>query len=122
MLEDDIKTDILKSIALKGAIENPTTNPIVYKTSDNDLGLILDRAHGLPRIKPHLVSKFKLLLSQPLSLQSLNPFEIRCALCKRVISYPTWHYSIRYAVNEFHYFVCFNPRSPLNVTANCNRR
>jgi len=64
--------------------------------------------------------KFNLILSNPLLAFEWN--EIRCCLCNRVISYPCWYYSIKYAVNHFHYFICFDKDSPSKPSVKCYKR
>lgn len=107
--------DILRNIATGGTVEK-TVNPII----GSNLTQILDLGSGAARIKRNI--RFHLILSQPQALSILNPFEIRCCLCKKVISYPAWYWSIRYAVNHFHYFVCFDADSPSKPSVKCYRR
>ena len=122
MIDETQKQEILKAISLEGAAlpENKTTNLILG--SRNNLNHIAGVSSGTLKIYNSIASKFKLILSQPSFLSALNPFEIRCVLCKRVISYPCWYYSIRYTVNHFHYFVCFDSDSPNKVSTKCYRR
>src|SRR6267154_1207563 len=108
MIDEELKKQILKSISLTGSV-NPDTaviNPII--AGSNNLAMIIDSSSGKPRIHSSRSKQFTLALSQPNSLAQLNPFEIRCCLCHKVISYPAWYYSIKYAVNHFHYFICFD--------------
>ncbi len=119
-MDDELKTQILRNLELSGAADENSVvvKPTVAKSPNN----ILSLNSGTPRISHHYVDRFKLLLSQPLALQPLNPFEIRCCLCHKVIAYPAWHYDVRYAVNWFHYFVCFDKSNGTKVTAKCYRR
>lgn len=119
MINKDLKDEILNSISYSGEAEK-TVHLILG--SRNNLNHIAGVSSGSLRIYPSMIKKFNLILSQPLQLQALNPFEIRCVLCKRVISYPCWYYSIRYAVNHFHFFVCFDSGSADKPTTKCYRR
>jgi len=71
-------------------------------------------ASGQLRLYPSTVKKFSLILAKPKVLVGFDWNEIRCCICDRVISFnhtPAWYYSIRYAVNHFHYFVCSDKQS-----------
>jgi hypothetical protein len=116
------KDSIIKSINLEGASleQNKTVHLILG--SRNNLNHITGVSSGKLKIYPSVAKKFELILSTPSSLSALSPFEIRCILCKKVISYPCWYYSIRYAINHFHYFVCFDSHSPQAVNVSCYRR
>lgn len=82
---------------------------------------ILDFNAGTPRIKRNV--KFNLILSMPDSLTELFDWhEIRCTLCDKVITYPCWYHSVKYAVNSMHYFTCFDPTSSLKPTTKCYRK
>lgn len=122
MLDEKSKNDILKSIELRGAIDDNVveSNPIILG-SRNNLNHIAGRSSGLLKIYPSIAKKFKLILSKPTELAALARFEIRCVMCKQVISYPCWYYSIKYVVNHFHYFVCFDRNSPELVNCKCYR-
>jgi hypothetical protein len=117
-MDENLKNEILKTIALTGVVDNPTFNPMVGVNANE----LMELGKGLPRIKYRLVDKFKLILSQPLSIKALNPFEIRCCLCKKIITYPCWYMEVRYVRNWFHYFVCFDSSNNTKVTARCFRR
>ena len=121
-LDDKAKEDILKSISISGVASDENKTVQIVLASRNNLNTILDSSSGLARIRTNAANKFKLLISQPLVLTGFNPFELRCVLCKKVITYPAWYLCLRYAVNEFHYFVCFDSNSPDKVTAHCYRR
>lgn len=118
VIDEQIKDSILRNIGLGGAASEDTgvVKQIVAKSEH--LNSILNLSSGTPRIH----KQFKLILSQPQQLEALNPFEIRCCLCGRVISYPAWYLLIRYAINHIHYFVCFDKDSRNRVTAKCYRR
>lgn len=119
-LDDKIKEEILRNIALTGAVlpENAEVNPIVMGSRSN-INHILNRSGGLPKVRHDVISKFSFILSQPKELIVLNPFEIRCCFCKKVISYPAWYYVKKYNVNHFHFFVCFDKTQPTKPTAKC---
>lgn len=123
MIDNNDLDDILSSIELGGAAstENAVENQIILG-SRNNLNHIAGVSSGRMKIYPSIAKKFQLLLTQPAMLKALNPFEIRCVLCKQVISYPAWYYSIKYAVNHFHYFVCFDSSQPTKPTTKCYRR
>jgi len=109
--------EILTNIALGGTAEK-TVKPIV----GGNLSHVLSLSSGAARLQTNVVKRFQLILSQPSSIAILNPFEIRCCLCRRVISYPCWYYSVRYAVNHFHYFICWDDKSPDKPNCKCYRR
>jgi hypothetical protein len=115
-MDDKLRLEIIKSISLQGGIDSITEKPII----NGNTGHVLSKSSGLVRIKHG--DKFGLILSLPLSLSALNPFEIRCVICNKIISYPAWYYHVSYLVNSFHYFVCFDPASPLKPTIKCIRR
>lgn len=123
MIEEKDKNEILKSISLSGSasIEYQKINNIVLGSRTN-LNHIAGVSSGSLKVYPSISKRFNLILSIPSFLNVLSPFEIRCVLCKRVISYPCWYYSIKYAVNHFHYFVCFDSDSPNKVSTKCYRR
>lgn len=123
MIDNILKDEMLKSIALSGAAdaEKAKDNHLILN-SRNNLNHIAGVSSGQLRIYPSMVNRFKLTLSQPSSLAILNPFEIRCVLCKGVISYPCWYYNIKYAINHFHFFICFDSGSPNKPTTSCYRR
>jgi hypothetical protein len=123
MFNEASRKQILDLIALSGAAsEEFIKSKHIILGSRSNLNHIAGVGSGSLKIYPSISRKFSLILSQPLVLQSLNPFEIRCVLCKRVISYPAWYYSIRYAVNHFHYFVCFDSSNPDKPSTKCYRR
>jgi hypothetical protein len=101
------KTALLKSIELQGSADDATAKikPIINGSLSN----VIDKSSGTERIKPSAVGKFAMILSQPSVLLAVSSLEIRCLACGSVIKYPAWHYTIRYAVKVFHYFVCFEP-------------
>lgn len=120
-MDKDLADEILKSISLygKAITEDAKYKPVI---ANRDLATmhVLDRSRGLIRLRRNI--EFELILSQPSSLASLNPFEIRCCLCSKVMSYPAWYHVIKYSVNAFHFFVCFSPDEPKTVTTDCIRR
>jgi hypothetical protein len=109
-----LRDEILESIVKYGKAEEIKLNINVDS--------ILDKSSGSPRIQQTIRRKSVLILSQPLALSALSNLQIRCALCKRVISYPCWYYSVKYAVNHFHYFICFDSVSPSKPSLRCYRR
>jgi len=116
MLTPEQQKEILDSIASSGRVEEKE-----IKINSN-INHVLSFSSGAARIQSTFVRKAQLILSQPAILQSLSNFQIRCALCHRVISYPAWYYNIKYSVNQFHYFVCFDNLNPTKPTARCYRK
>lgn len=122
--ETDWKEEILRNIALTGTASAIDTKHVI-STHGQNINHILNLTSGRPRLQTNIIKRFDLILEQPRPLEILNPFEIRCCLCRKVISYPCWYYSIRYAVNHFHYFICFQatPDSPEDKpSTRCYRR
>lgn len=113
-LDDKARLDLLRAISLSG---DSNINPIV--ASSNHIQSILNLSSGLPRINNP--AKFSMIFQQPLTLAALNPLEIRCCLCRKVVSYPAWYYVAEFTVNVIHYFVCMNADGN-KVSANCYRR
>lgn len=119
-IDREVMEAILKDIQSTGVASEENRTLSVIIASRSHLQHVLNNSSGSPRIRN--ASKFKLILSQPQSLLAFNPFEIRCCLCTRVISYPCWYHSVRYAVNQFHYFVCFDKNSTNEPTTKCYRK
>lgn len=117
MINKELQKEILSSIALKGNAESK-----VKIIVGGNLNHILNLSSGAARLQTNVIDKFKLILSQPSMLAILNPFEIRCALCNRIISYPAWYYKLSYAVNQFHYFICFDAGASDKPTTKCYKR
>ena len=116
-LSDELAREMLKAISTTGAVhpENAVIKPVIYGSLEN----IMDYSSGLPRLKSKVINKFQLIIAQPLILSALSSFEIRCCLCRSVISYPAWHHDIRYNVNHFHYFICFDKASADKPNMRC---
>jgi hypothetical protein len=113
----ELADSILASIAIAGNASTDIKN--IIATKDKGLSRVLSLSSGAARIQTNVVKRFNLIMSQPSSISILNPFEIRCCLCRSVIQYPAWYYSIRYAVNHFHYFVCFDSSSLSKPSCKC---
>ena len=113
----DWTEQILRNIALGGTATR-SVNPII----GGNIRHVLSLSSGAPRLQTNVVKKFALILSQPSSISILNPFEIRCCLCNSVIHYPAWYYCIKYAVNHFHYFICWDDKHPNEPSTACYRR
>lgn len=118
MFDEQAKADLLASVN-ESIILKAREHTIIGSSAN--IHQIAGVTSGSLRIYPSIIKKFELILSQPIS-SAFNPFEIRCAFCKKVISYPCWYYSIKYAVNHFHYFVCFDASCPSKPSAKCYRR
>jgi hypothetical protein len=114
-LNDKLKTDILAAINESGASlpENARARQVI----NGNLSSVINRTSGQTKFNHSIVSRFKLQLSMPKILQFFNPLEIRCLLCNKVISYPCWYLDLKYTVNHFHYFVCFDSGDKPNT--NC---
>lgn len=122
LISDEFAKEMLRNISLGGSPSLENAEVHVVLGSRNNLTVIMDRSSGLPKIRKEAAAKFTLLVRQPLILEALNAFEIRCCLCKQVIGYPAWYWSKKYAVNHFHYFICFDASSPLKPTTKCYKR
>lgn len=120
-LDDKLQGDILSNISLMGSAEQSEAVVIPFAAELNP-GHILDITNGTPKIKASLVKKFKLILSRPIQLTELHNTQVRCTLCKRVIGYPCWYHSVKYAVNVFHFFVCFDSTSSTKPSVKCYRK
>ena len=118
-MDDNLKNELLKSIELSGSVN--TDDRRVNIIINGELHNILDKSSGKTRIRPFKVGLFNLILSQPLSLSRLSPFEIRCLNCGKVINYPAWYYELRFDRNILVYFVCFSETSSDRVSLNCRR-
>lgn len=116
MLDEQTQKEILESIAKHGKVN------IAPLKVNIDIKCILNTSSGAARIQPTVVRKAKLILGKPKELEELSPQQIRCCLCHKAISYPCWYYDIRYNVNQFHYFMCFDPSKPDRPTVKCYRR
>jgi hypothetical protein len=117
-VNEELAAEMLKNITISGSTET-RIKPIIA-SHERGLGHVLNLSSGSPRIQTNVINRFILILSQPSNLNFLNPFEIRCCLCSKVINYPCWYLSIKYSVNHFHYFVCFD-NSSAKLTAKCYR-
>ena len=113
----DWQREQMDTLVATGTLDNPV-KPII----SGNMSHILNLSSGLPRLQTHVIKRFSLIISQPLALTTFNPFEVRCCLCRSVIRYPAWYYSIKYAVNHFHYFICFDASSPDKPSTKCYRR
>jgi hypothetical protein len=117
ILNDKEQNQMLRNIALGGTVEE-TVKPII----GGNLNHVLSLSSGSARLQTNVVKRFNLILSQPQAISILNPFEVRCCLCRQVISYPAWYYVVKYRVNHFHYFICFDASSPDKPSTSCYRR
>src|SRR5216684_7914435 len=103
----DWRTDILNSIILTGS----ATHEVSISTAKRSQ--VVDFNASLTRIKRSLIDKFSLILSKPDFISSDLP--IRCCLCSKAISFnssPAWYYLIKYNINQFAAFICFDSDSP----------
>lgn len=101
-----LKDDILKSIELSGSVSDDSK--VIKPIINGNLDRVIDKSSGRKRLRPAISNKFNVLLASPKSLSALSPFEIKCLHCGRIIQYPCWHWASEYAVNIFHYFLCYN--------------
>lgn len=99
MIDKDL---ILRQIELSGSItDRIKINHLINNNPNN----VIDNSSGRNRIRTNKVDSFKLILSSP--FEAVNPLEIKCLNCGRVIKYPAWHCELQFDINHFHYFVCF---------------
>ena len=111
------RTDILNSILLSGNAESD------IKIETAKRSQIMDFNASKPRLKRSLVDKFTLILSKPDFV--LSEQAIKCCLCGRTINFnnaPVWYYLIKYNVNCFAAFICFDSASPSKPSVKCYRR
>jgi hypothetical protein len=104
MIDDKLRIELLDA-ANQSILDEARKHIIIASSSNNIAGV----TSGSLRLYPSLIKKFDLIIAKPKSLLAFEWNEIRCCLCRKAISYPCWYYSIRYAVNHFHYFICFQP-------------
>ena len=116
MIDENTKKEILDSITKYGKTEAEELNV------NTNIGDVVTFSSGSPRIQRTVTRKATLILGQPKELKDLSNVQIRCVLCNRVISYPAWYYKVEYAINRFHYFICFDAASIAQPTARCYRR
>lgn len=119
MLPKELTKDLLKSIELSGVADEASASE--KHLINSNLHNVIDISSGKIRLRKSVAEKFNLIVGRPEGLKALSPAEIRCLYCRRVISYPGWYYKIEYAVNVFHYFVCFDGQSPDKPKFNCKR-
>jgi hypothetical protein len=120
-LDKEYFDNILRNVSLYGRTtkEDAVVIPIVGHHARTNLNHIANNASGRLKIYSTIAPKFELILKQPSRLEALSSVEIRCTLCKQVISYPAWYYVRKYDKSEFHYFVCFDSSSPSKPTTRC---
>ena len=116
-MDKDLQTEILNSIVSAG---DSTTK--INHIVGGHINHILNLSSGSARLQTNVIKRFNFIISQPAILSLLSSLQIRCCLCKKVISYPAWYYSVRYAVNHFHYFVCFDSTSPHKPSTKCYKK
>lgn len=112
MIDDKTRKEILDSIDLEGQTES-------HIHINGNIGHVISVSSGAPRIQSNVVNRFHLILSTPSELLGVSSLQVRCAVCKRVISYPAWYYRLKLSVNKFHYFVCFSETSPTKPNTHC---
>lgn len=124
MISDESARDMLKAIELTGAVDEGSAQqkPIICNIFNGNMNQVLNFSSGTLSIQSAVARKFGLILSTPEELRAMSPFEIRCCLCRKVISYPSWYYSIKYNVNHFHYFICFDKNCTSKPTTRCYRK
>ncbi len=121
MFDKQTQAEILES--LEQVAKDAARKYIVLGSAAN-LNDITSRSSGRLAIKPSILKqdKFSLILSKPSALEAFDWHEIHCCLCDRIVSYPIWHYEIKYSINRLHYFICFDSASPTKPSINCYRR
>jgi hypothetical protein len=115
----DWQNEVLKSISYAGSAE-AKEKAIIGDQSNNKN--ILDLSNGQARISRTCLKKSELILFQPSALAGFDRREIKCCLCHHQVSYPTWYYKLEFAINQFHYFICFDSEKPGKPTTKCYRR
>ena len=120
-LQPEQMEEILKSIKLTGAVL-PKFKEINHIFQPKNFNLVLNLNSGLPKIRKDMIPKFDLILEAPKAISAIPRHEFKCFLCGQVISFPVWYFLKSYNVNQMHHFICFDPASPLQVTAKCFRR
>lgn len=118
-LPQDLTKDLLRSIEINGVSDESEASQ--KHRINSHFANIIDGSSGRIRLRPSVINKFKLIHWQPNELKALSSVEIRCLYCRRVISYPAWYLRVKYAVNVFHYFVCFSSASESKPKLNCKR-
>lgn len=118
-MDNELAQKILDSIRSSGTVDTKINNIV---SQGENINHVLSLSSGSARLQTNVIKRFSLIISQPDELKRLNPFEIRCCLCHKVISYPCWYYTVKYAVNHFHYFVCFDSSSPDKPNTSCYKR
>lgn len=117
-ITEDWKNDILTNI-LTGGTAIKTVNHII----GGNLSHVLNLNSGSARLHTNVIKRFALIINQPQKLSHLNQYQIRCCLCNQVIfQYPCWYYEVKYAVNHFHYFLCFDSSSADKPSTKCYRK
>ena len=114
--------DILTSIALTGTTV-ANIKMIVMEHNNDSISKIMDFNTSIPRVKRGLVGKFNLQISKPTEI--LDKQVVHCCLCGKVLNFDrelVWYHLIRYAVNCFATFICYDPASPSKPTTRCYRR
>jgi hypothetical protein len=120
MLTKEQQEELLKSIELEGGIDKKQIHLILG--SKQNISHIAGNSTGRLRLHAKVIRDSKLIFDKLESLASLHQSQIRCSLCSQVISYPCWHYTIKYAVNEFHHFICFDETNSLKPSVKCYRK
>lgn len=118
MLDEQTKADLLASVN-ESIIRKAKAGIIIG--SPKTIGQVAGITSGQLRIFPSLVKKFRLIIISPLS-KAFAYHEIRCCVCEKIISYPCWYYEVKYAVNHFHYFICFDASQSDRPTTRCYRK
>ncbi len=122
MLTPEQAKELLNSISHNGYADIETAKSINVIADKEQSIKLLNKSSGVARFHTHIKKRFELIVNSINTLQSFNPFQIRCCLCGEVISYPCWYYVEKYSVNMIHYFVCFDRSDVKSVTAKCFRR
>lgn len=122
MINDDTKSELLRNIELVGSSDSDNASTSIVIANRSHLNLVTTKSSGTIKIIPRLVNQFQLTISCPQALRAMSPLDIRCCLCRKVITYPCWYYKVSYAVNAFHFFVCFDRNSSTKVNSKCFRR
>ena len=112
----DWRVSYLASIALTG------TGTADIKINNASHQHLLEFSSSIPRIRRSLLSKFNLIIERPTEIAGEQT--IHCSICNKALNFnlPVWYHLIKYNVNHFACFVCFDINSPSHPSTKCYRR
>ncbi len=110
MIDDRLKDEILGSILMDGVSSEENKHKTNILNPDSEY--LISRANGRAVIRKTLLSHFTLLLKQNLAV---NPLEIRCCVCGRIVTYPVWYMVEDRTYHTIHYYVCYTGSNKAEV-------